>query len=87
MKDLLKEILDKLNSLEGKTDTGFTTVNERIRILDSSNKMDLYELNRKLDSISEVVAKTMEDITELKSSVEKQQVEIRVIKGGASNVT
>lgn len=79
MEEVLKEILEKLSSLERKTDTGFATVNERIGILDR-------QLNKKIDDITEVVAKTMEDITELKSSVEKQQVEIRVIKGGVATV-
>ncbi len=75
MEKVLNEILEKLNDLERKTDTGFATVNERIGMLDR-------QLNKKIDGIAEVVAKTMEDITELKSAVEKQQVEIRVIKGG-----
>ncbi len=72
---VLNEILEKLYDLERKTDTGFAAVNERIGMLDR-------QLNKKIDGITEVVAKTMEDITELKSAVEKQQVEIRVIKGG-----
>lgn len=75
MEVILKEILEKLNNLERKTDTGFATVNERIGMLDR-------QINKKIDGITEVVAKIMEDIIELKSTVEKQQVEIRVIKGG-----
>ena len=78
MEEVLKEILDKLNNLERKTDTGFATINERIGMLDR-------QLNKKIDGITEVVAKTMEDVIELKDKVEKQQVEIRVIKGGAAN--
>jgi len=62
--EVLKEILEKLNNLERKTDTGFATVNERIGMLDR-------QLNKKIDGITEVVARTMEDITELKSVVEK----------------
>lgn len=79
VEEVLKEILEKLNSLEGKTDTGFAVMNERIGILDSGNKKELIELHRKIDSIHEVVAKTMEDIVDLKGKVEKQEVEICVI--------
>ena len=78
MEEVLKEILVKLSNLEGKADTGFATVNERIGMLDR-------QLNKKIDSLTEVVAKVMEDITDLRTTVEKQQVEIRVIKGGAAN--
>ena len=71
----MNEIHEKIYDFERKTETGFAAVNERIGMLDR-------QLNKKIDGITEVVAKTMEDITELKSAVEKQQVEIRVIKGG-----
>jgi len=85
MEEILKEILEKLNNLERKTDTGFAVMNERIGILDSGNKKEFSELHRKIDSIHEVVAKMMEDVVDLKGKVEKQDVEIRVIKGGAAN--
>ena len=73
MEEVLKEILEKLSNLERKTDTGFATINERIGMLDRGNKKELSELHSKIDSISEVVAKTMEDITELKSTVENNK--------------
>ena len=85
MEEILKEILGKINNLERKTDTGLTTINERIEMLDRGNKEEFGQLNRKIDGITDVVAKTMEDITELKDKVEKQDVEIRVIRGGAAN--
>ena len=85
MEEILKEILNKINNLERKTDNGFTTINERIEMLDRGNKEEFRQINKKIDGITNVVAKTMEDITELKDIVEKQDVEIRVIKGGAAN--
>ena len=82
----------RITNLERKTDNGFTTIdngfatiNERIEMLDRGNKEEFRQINKKIDSITNVVAKTMEDITELKDKVGKQDVEIRVIKGGAAN--
>lgn len=85
MEELLKEILSKISNLEKKTDIGISNIAERIEMQDRSNKEEFRQLNRKIDSITNVVAKTMEDITELKDKVEKQDVEIRVIKGGKAN--
>ncbi|MGE5614478.1 MAG: hypothetical protein ACM3XR_08735 [Bacillota bacterium] len=82
MEEVLKEIIEKLNNLERKTDTGFAAVNERIGLMDKSNKEEFRQLNKKIDVITEAVAKTMEDIVYLKEKVEKQDVEIRVIRGG-----
>lgn len=70
MDEVLNKILEKLDKIE----------------LDvSAVKTGVKQLDKKVDGVTEVVAKTMEDMTELKSVVEKQQVEIRVIKGGAAN--
>lgn len=70
MEEVLNKILEKLDKIE----------------LDVSTvKSSLKQLDKKVDGITVVVAKSMEDIIELKSTVEKQQVEIRVIKGGAAN--
>jgi peptidoglycan hydrolase CwlO-like protein len=70
MEEVLNKILAKLDKIE----------------LDvSAIKSDVKQLDKKVDGITVVVAKTMEDITELKSTVEKQDVEIRVIKGGAAH--
>lgn len=85
MEEILKEILNKINNLERKTNTGFANITERIEMQDRSNKEEFRQLNKKIDGITDVVAKTMEDITELKDKVEKQDVEIRVIKGGKAN--
>ena len=85
MEEILKEILNKINSLERKTDTGLASLNDKIELLNKGNKEEFRQLNKKLDGITEVVAKTMEDIIELKEKVEKQDVEMRVIKGGAAN--
>ncbi len=96
MEEILKEILEKLNNLERKTDTGlanlerktdtgFASINDKIELLSKGNKEEFRQLNKKIDGITEVVAKTMEDIVDLKGKVEKQDVEIRVIKGGAAN--
>lgn len=71
MEEILKQILSKIDSL-----------GERIDAHDRSNKQEFREINRKLDGISEVVAKTMEDITELKDKVDKQDIELKVLKGG-----
>jgi predicted nucleic acid-binding Zn-ribbon protein len=85
VEEILKEILNKINNLERKTDTGFASINERIEMLHRGSSEEFRQLNKKIDGITDVVAKTMEDITELKAKVEKQDVEIRVIKGGAAN--
>jgi hypothetical protein len=70
MEEVLNKILGKLDKIE----------------LDvSAVKYDLKQQDKKIDGITKVVAKTMEDVTELKSTVEKQDVEIRVIKGRAAN--
>lgn len=63
---------------------GISSINERIEMLDRSNKQEFRQINEKLNSIIEVVAKTMEDVTEMKDKIEKQDVEIRVIRGGAA---
>lgn len=85
MEDISKEILNKINSLERKTDPGLASINEKIELLNKGNKEEFRQLNKKLDGIAEVVAKTMEDIIELKEKVGKQDAETRVIKGGATN--
>ena len=70
MEGVLNKILEKLDKIE----IDVTTVKNSVK-----------QLDKKVDGITEVVARTIEDITDLKSMVEKQQVEIRVIKGGAAN--
>ncbi len=70
MEEVLNKILAKL---------------DKIGLDVSTIKSDVKQLDKKVDGITVVVAKTMEDITELKSTVEKQNVEIRVIKGGAAH--
>ena len=70
MEEILKQILGKLDKLD-KMESDIASI-----------KTDIRQMDKKIDGITEVVAKTMEDITELKDKVEKQDVEIRVIKGG-----
>lgn len=65
MEEVLKQILTKLDKIE----FDITAI-----------KNDVKQIDKKVDSITEVVAKTMEDVTELKEKVENQDVEIRVIK-------
>lgn len=71
MEEILKQILSKIDAL-----------GDRIDAHDRSNKQEFKEINKKLDGITEVVAKTMEDITGLTAKVEKQDIELKVLKGG-----
>ena len=85
MEEILKQILGEIKEIkenQSKTDQKIEALNDRIDLHGRSNKEEFKQLNRKIDSITEVVAKTMEEVTELKSKVEKQEVEIKVIKGG-----
>ncbi len=87
MEEVLNKILEKLDKIELDV---FTVKSgqeklDKIELEVSTIKSNLKQLDKKVDGIIEVVAKTMEDINGLKSTVEKQQVEIHVIKGGAAN--
>jgi len=82
MEEILKQILEKLNNMETTMNDNFNSLNDRLDMHDKSNKQEFKLISKKLDSITDAVATTMENITELKSTVEKQDVEIRVIKGG-----
>ncbi len=96
MEEILKQILHEIqglkenqDKLESTMNTGFSNtdrridnLSDRIEMHDKSNKEEFKQVSKKLDGITEVVAQTMEDITKLKDKVEKQDVEIRVIKGG-----
>lgn len=73
MDEVLNQILKKLEKLD------------KIELDVSAMKNDIKVIDKKIDSITDVVANIMEDITELKDKVDKQDVEIRVIKGGAAN--
>jgi len=87
VEEVLNKILEKLNKIELDVSTVKSSQEklDKIELDVSTIKSSLKQLDKKVDGITEVVAKTMEDITDLKSTVEKQQVEIRVIKGGAAN--
>lgn len=76
MKEILKQILTKLEKLD-KMELDISAIKSDVKKIDN----DVKKIDKKVDSITEVVAKTMEDVTELKGKVEKQDVEIRVIKG------
>lgn len=84
MEETLKQILAKLEKLD-KIELDVAVVKNDVKQMDRSMKEEFGKVNRKLDSITEAVMKTMEDITELKDKVEKQEVAIRVIRGGAAN--
>lgn len=85
MEEILKQILHEIQGLkenQAKTDQKIDILNDRIELYDKRNKDELKQVSKKLDTITDAVATTMENITELKNTVEKQDVEIRVIKGG-----
>jgi peptidoglycan hydrolase CwlO-like protein len=69
MEEALMQILTRLEKLD------------KMELDISAIKNDVKKIDKKVDSITEVVAKTMEDVTELKRKAEKQDIEIRVIKG------
>lgn len=73
MDKILEQILTKLEKLD-KIEMDVAVV-----------KSDIKKLDKKIDGITDVVAKTMEDITEIKGRIEEQDIEIRVIKGEAAN--
>lgn len=77
MEEILKQILGKLDKLD-KLESDISAIKNDIKGIDN----DVKQINRKVDSITDAVAQTMENLTELKDKVEKQDVEIRVIKGG-----
>lgn len=84
MEEILKQMLTEIKGLkvtQANTDQKIEALGDRIDAHDRSNKQEFKELNRKLDGITEVVAKTMEDMTGLKDKVEKQDVELKVLKG------
>ena len=60
MEEILKQILTKLDKLD-KMELDITSI-----------KNDVKQIDKKLDSITEVVAKTMEDVTELQDTMKKQ---------------
>lgn len=85
MEEILKQILceiKELNTNQSQTDRNIEILGERMGAIDRSNKQEFKELNRKLDGITEVVAKTMEDITGLNDKVNRQDIELKVLKGG-----
>ena len=71
MEEILKQILTKIDVL-----------GNRINILDSTTREGFRRLDKKIDSISEVVAKTMEDVVGIKEHMEKQDMELISLKGG-----
>jgi hypothetical protein len=66
---MLKQILTKLEKLD------------KIELDVVAVKNDIRQIGRKVDNISEVVAKTMEDVVELRGQLEKQDIELKVLKG------
>ena len=70
MEEALKQILTKIDVL-----------GDRISILDSTTREGFRRLDKKIDSISEVVAKTMEDVVGIKEHMEKQDMELMSLKG------
>lgn len=91
MEEILKEILSKIENLGERIDahdksnkeivSKIEILGERIEAHDKSNKDEFRKIDKKLDGVTEVVAKTMEDVTELNSKVEKQEIEFKVFMG------
>ena len=71
MEEILKQILTKIEVL-----------GERMEAHDRSNKEEFRKLDKKIENITEVVAKTMEEVSGLKTQMEKQEYELKVLKGG-----
>ncbi len=71
MEEILKLILTKIEVL-----------GERMEAHDRSNKEEFRKLDKKIDDITVVVAQNMEEVSGLKSQMEKQDIELKVLKGG-----
>ena len=90
MDKVLEQILTKLEKLD-KIEQDVQKVKQDVARLDkiemdiAAVKNDVKKMDKKIDGIADAVAKTMEDITEIKDRLEEQNVEIRVIKGEAAN--
>ena len=69
MEEMLKQILTKLEKLD------------KIELSVKALKKDVKQIDTKLDGITEVVAKTMEEVTGLKTQIEKQDLELKVLSG------
>lgn len=73
--------MDTLDTRMDSLDTRMDTLNERLDAHIRSNKHDFKQINKKLDAITLVVAKTMEDVTDIKSKIEIHDNELKVLKG------
>jgi predicted nucleic acid-binding Zn-ribbon protein len=78
LNDRVDSLGDRMDGISDRVDS----LSDRIEMHDKSNKEEFKQVSIKLDGITDAVAQTMENVTELKDKVEKQDVEIRVIKGG-----
>ncbi len=78
MEEILKQMLSEIKDI--KRDQ--LNISDKLEAYNNSNKAEFKQLNTKINGMTDALAKVMEDITDLKSKVEKQDVEIRVIKGG-----
>ena len=81
MEEILRQILSRMDSLESTMNKGLSEVNKKVVNLgdkidahDRSNKEEFRQMDRKLDGITEAVAKTMEDISELKDNYKGRQI-------------
>lgn len=77
MEETLKQILNKLEKLES-IENKIDRIESDISTLNTTSK----RMDSKIDSITNAVANLMEDMTEVKDNITKQEVEIKVIKGG-----
>lgn len=77
MEEILKQILNKLEKLES-IENKLDRIESDISVLNSTSK----QMDNKIGSISNAVANLMEDMTEVKTNIKDQEVEIKVIKGG-----
>jgi hypothetical protein len=80
VEEVWNKILNKLDKLD-KIELDISAIKNDVKLLGQDVKL----LNKKVDGITIALATAMEDITELKDKVEKQNVEICIIKGGAAN--
>lgn len=78
LEEILKQMLSEIKDI--KRDQ--LNISDKLEAYNNSNKAEFKQLNTKINGMTDALAKVMEDITDLKSKVEKQDVEIRVIKGG-----
>jgi peptidoglycan hydrolase CwlO-like protein len=85
MEKMYSEFSEKFINLDGeikRVSVKVDGLDDKLKIHDRNNRDDYEKLDKKIDSISNVVANTMEDVTAINMKLEKQGFEIKVLKGG-----